>query len=122
MTTTATSSTTPSINLRRPSDLAGALRWLNHGSELAYNLKGTKAKHSDVICQLLVEAVEVIDKTPDNERRWLTSGQRSGWNAPGLLRADLIALERVRILSAMKPFDDAETRYLPQRDDDERAL
>lgn len=107
---------------RRPSDLADALRWLNHGAELAYDLKGAKAKHSDVLWQLLVEAIEVIDKTPNRERRWLTSGNRSGWKSPGLSHTDLIDLERTRFLSAMKPFDDGTTRYLPQRDDDERAL
>lgn len=106
----------------RRSDVAEALRWLNHGTELAHDLKGTRAKHRDVIWQLLVEAVEVIDKQPDRERRWLTSGTRSAWKAPGLSHADLTALERVRFLSGMKPFDDSETRYLPQRDDDERAL
>ena len=106
----------------RPSDIEDALGWLDHGADLARGLKGDRGRHSDVIWQLLVEAVEVIDKQPDRERRWLTSGTRSAWKAPGLSHADLIALERVRFLSGMKPFDDSETRNLPQRDDDERAL
>lgn len=104
------------------SSRAKALGWLAHGGELAVALKGDRANHSDVIWQLLVEAVEVIDKTPDRERRWLTSGNRSGWKAPGLSRADLVAFERVRFLSGMKPYDDAATKYMPQRDDEERAL
>ena len=99
-----------------------ALGWLFHGGELAIALKGDRAKHNDVIWQLLVEAVEVIDKTPDQERRWLTSGHRSGgWNMIGMSRAELIEIERIRLLSAMKPFD-GKTKCSPQRDDVDRAL
>lgn len=103
-------------------DRTKALGWLTHGGELAAALKGEKAKHSDVIWQLLVEAVEVVDKTPDNERRWLTSGNRSGgWNMVGMSREELIVIERIRLLSAMKPFD-GQTKYSPQRNDVDRAL
>ncbi|MEH2517374.1 hypothetical protein V1279_002947 [Bradyrhizobium sp. AZCC 1610] len=103
-------------------DRVTALGWLAHGGELAVALKGDRAKHSDIIWQLLAEAVETIDKTPDQERRWLTSGQRSGgWNMIGMTRADLIEIERIRLLSAMKPFDGA-TKYAPQRNDVDRAL
>jgi hypothetical protein len=99
-----------------------ALSWLTHGGELAVALKGVRAKHSDVIWQLLVEAVEVIDKTPDNERRWLTSGQRSGgWNMIGMTRADLKEIERIRLLTGMKPHD-GQAKYSPQRNDVDRAL
>jgi hypothetical protein len=99
-----------------------ALSWLAHGGELAVALKGEHARHIDVIWQLLVEAVEVIDKTPDQERRWLTSGQRSGgWNVIGMSRAELVEIERIRLLSAMKPFD-GSTKVSPQRDDVDRAL
>jgi hypothetical protein len=98
------------------------LSWLTHGGELAVALKGGLASHSDVIWQLLVEAVEVIDKTPDQQRRWLTSGQRSGgWNMIGMTRQDLQEIERIRLLSSMKPYDGA-TKYAPQRNDVERAL
>jgi hypothetical protein len=103
-------------------DRTMVLGWLAHGSELAFDLKGDRAKHSDVIWQLIVEAVEIIDKTPDQERRWLTSGNRSGgWNMIGMSRADLIEIERIRLLSAMKPYD-GQTKYAPQRNDVERAL
>jgi hypothetical protein len=103
-------------------DRTKALGWLAHGGELAEALKGDQARHSDVIWQLLIEAVEVIDKTPDQERRWLTSGQRSGgWNMVGMSRAELVELEKHRLLSAMKPFDGRAT-YGPQQDDSERAL
>lgn len=99
-----------------------ALSWLSHGGELAFALKGDRAKHADVIWQLLVEAVEVIDKTPDQERRWLTSGQRSGgWNMIGMSRAELIEIERLRLFSSMKPFD-GNTKTAPQRNDVDRAL
>lgn len=99
-----------------------ALGWLSHGGELAVELKGERAKHSDVIWQLLVEAIEVIDKTPDQERRWLTSGQRSGgWNMIGMSRAELVEIERLRLFSSMKPFD-GKTKTAPQRDDVDRAL
>lgn len=103
-------------------DRTKVLGWLAHGGELAVGLKGDRAKHSDVIWQLLVEAVEVVDKTPDQERRWLTSGHRSGgWNMIGMSRGELIEIERIRLLSAMKPFD-GQTKTAPQRDDLDRAL
>jgi hypothetical protein len=103
-------------------DRINTLSWLTHGGELAVALKGGLAKHSDVIWQLLVEAVEVIDKSPDNERRWLTSGNRSGgWNMIGMTRQDLLEIERIRLLSAMKPYD-GQTKYSPQRNDVDRAL
>jgi hypothetical protein len=103
-------------------DRINTLSWLTHGGELAVALKGDLAKHSDVIWQLLVEAVEVIDKSPDNERRWLTSGNRSGgWNMIGMTRQDLLDIERIRLLSAMKPYD-GQTKYSPQRNDVDRAL
>jgi hypothetical protein len=99
-----------------------AISWLVHGGELAVALKGDRARHSDVVWQLLVEAVEVIDKTPDQERRWLTSGSRSGgWNMIGMTRQDLLEIERIRLLSAMKPYD-GQTKYAPQRNDVNRAL
>ncbi|MGJ4953146.1 hypothetical protein [Bradyrhizobium sp. HKCCYLS20291] len=103
-------------------DRTNALSWLAHGAQLAFELKGDQAKHSDVIWQLLVEAIEVIDKTPDQERRWLTSGNRSGgWNMVGMSRAELLVIERIRLLSAMKPYD-GQTKFAPQRDDVERSL
>lgn len=99
-----------------------ALGWLAHGAELAKALKGDRATHSDVIWCLLVEAIETVDKTPDQERRWLSSGSRSGgWNMIGMTHADLKEIERIRLLSAMKPFD-GSTRYSPQRNDVERSL
>jgi hypothetical protein len=105
-----------------PEERSQILGWLTHGGELAAGLKGDRAKHNDIIWQLLVEAVEVIDKTPDQERRWLTSGNRSGgWNMIGMSRAELIEIERIRLLSAMKPYD-GQTKYSPQRNDIDRAL
>jgi hypothetical protein len=99
-----------------------ALGWLTYGGELAVALKGDRAKHADVIWTLLTDAVEIMDKTPDNERRWLTSGNRSGgWNQVGMTRNELIEIERIRVLCSMKPFD-GQTKYSAQRDDVDRAL
>ncbi|WP_439357940.1 hypothetical protein [Bradyrhizobium sp. DASA03007] len=103
-------------------DRTKALGWLAYGGKLAWALHGDRVRHSDVIWQLLVDAVEVIDKTPDQDRRWLTSGQRSGgWNMVGMSRAELIDIEKNRLMSGMKPFDGV-ARYGIQKDDIERAL
>ncbi|TYO65429.1 hypothetical protein FXV83_15955 [Bradyrhizobium hipponense] len=104
-------------------DATLVLGWLRRGAELAYDLKGyEEARHNDVIWQLLVESVAIVDKLPDQEKRWLTSGRRSGgWNMIGMSRAELIEIERIRLLSAMKPFD-GDTKTAPQRDDIDRAL
>jgi len=103
-------------------DRSNAISWLTHGGELAVALKGDRARHSDVIWALLQESVEAIDKTPDNERRWLTSGNRSGgWNMIGMTRDDLHEIEKIRLLSAMKPYNGV-TKYAPQRNDIDRAL
>lgn len=103
-------------------DRTAYLAWLSHGAELARTLKGERAKHADVIWCLLTEALDMLDRTPDQEKRWLTSGFRSGgWNMVGLTRAELYELERIRVLSAMKPYD-GTTGYSPQRNDLERAM
>jgi hypothetical protein len=121
MTTTDTTIITHTSTFRQPSDGADALRWLNHGAELARDLKADRATHRDVIWQLLIESVETIDKSPDRERRWLTSGKRSNWTlSTGMSHTELAALERNRVLSAMKPFDGQAT-CLPRRDE-ERAM
>lgn len=110
------------INSSSHEDRVKTLGWLTHGGELAVGLKGDRAKHIDVIWCLLSEAVEVIDKTPDQERRWLTSGNRSGgWNMIGMSRQELIEIEKMRVLCSMKPFD-GQTKYAPQRNDVDRAL
>lgn len=98
------------------------LRWLTHGGELARERKGERARHSDVVWSLIVEAIDTLDRLPDQERSWLTSGTRSGgWNMVGMTPADLREIERIRILSSIKPFDGV-AKYSPQKDDTERAL
>lgn len=98
------------------------MSWLAHGGELARALKGEEARHRDVIWMLLTEAVETIDKLPDQERRWLSSGARSGgWNMVGMSIADLKELERIRLLSAMKPYDGSSRASFATHDID-RAL
>lgn len=82
------------------------LSWLRHGADLAREQKADKAKHNDVIWRLIEEAIETIDKLPDQDKRWLTSGFRSGgWGMVGMTASDLRELERIRFLSAMKPYD-----------------
>lgn len=103
-------------------DRQTVLRWLRHGRELATDIKGERACHRDVIWSLLVEAVAVIDRLPDQEKRWLTSGTRSGgWNMVGLTASDLKDIERIRLLSAMKPYD-GQTKVTPQSGDIDRAI
>ena len=76
-------------------DRIKALGWLAHGGELAVALRAIAPNTATSSGPLLQEAVEAIDKTPDQERRWLTSGNRSGgWNMIGMTRADLIEIER----------------------------
>lgn len=105
-----------------PDDRSKALRWLGYGSELAKDLHGERASHRDAIWCLLCEAVQVVDRLPDQERRWLTSGTRSGgWNMVGMSLAELREIERIRLLSAMKPYD-GSARVSPQSEAIDRAL
>lgn len=99
-----------------------ALSWLAHGEQLAVSLKGEAAKHSDVIWQLIVEAVEITDNLPDQERKFLTSGNRSGgWNQVGMTPGEAFQIEKIRMLCAMRP-NDSEPRFQAQRNDLERAM
>lgn len=105
-----------------PEDREKALIWLGHGAELARRLKGEKARHRDVIWCLLSEAVEIVDRLPDQDKRWLTSGTRSGgWSMVGMSKSELKELERVKTLSAMSPFE-GTTKVSPQSADVDRAL
>jgi hypothetical protein len=100
-----------------------ALRWLAHGCALALSLKSDKARTNDAIWSLITEAVDIIDRLPDQERGWLTSGTRAmKWSGDGLSVVELKELERLRAMSGMNPFAAGETGYSPQRDDVERAL
>jgi hypothetical protein len=104
-----------------PDDRPKLLRWLTHGVELARDLHGPKADHRQAVWCLIVEALETFDRVPDQERRWLSSGTRSGgWNAVGMTAHDLLEIEQLRILSAMSPFEES-SKVSPQRDAVERA-
>jgi len=107
----------------RPDDRAKLLRWLTHGVGLAIDRFGPdKASAQKAIWCLLGEALETLDRVPDQERRWLSSGTRSGgWSQVGLTAHDLMEIERLRILSAMSPFE-TSTKVVPQKDAVERAL
>jgi hypothetical protein len=99
-----------------------ALRWLAYGARLAIGRK-TKPCHNDVIWSLLVDAVDVTDRLPDQERGWLTSGTRAmKWQGDGLSQAELKQVEIARVMSGINPFAGGQTNYSPQRDDVERAL
>jgi len=101
---------------------AQILRWLSHGAELAWDRHGERATHDHVIWCLVEEAIDIIDRQPDQEKRWLTSGTRSGgWNMVGLTISEAMQMEAIRIMSAMKPYDGQAT-YKPQRDDVEKAM
>jgi hypothetical protein len=105
-----------------PEERERFLRWLGHGAEMARDRFGDRASYRQMIWLLLSDSLDVLDRVPDQERRWLTSGTRSGgWNAVGLTKAELIEIERLRIMSAMMPFD-GTTKVMPQRDDVERAI
>lgn len=105
-----------------PDDRYRILRQLSHGAELARSRHGDRATHHRVIWALIEEAVDVLDRLPDQDRRWLTSGTRSGgWNMVGLSDVEAADLERIRILCAMKPYD-GQAGYTPQRDDTDRAV
>lgn len=107
----------------QPDERTALLRWLTHGVELAIDRHGREgASCQKAIWCLIGEALETMDRVPDQERRWLSSGTRSGgWSQVGLTAHDLIELERLRILSAMSPFE-ANTKVSPERDAVERAL
>jgi hypothetical protein len=105
-----------------PEERERFLRWLGRGAEMARDRFGEGASYRQLIWLLLSDSLDVLDRVPDQERRWLSSGTRSGgWNAVGLTKAELIEIERIRIMSAMMPFD-GTTKVQPQRDDVERAV
>jgi hypothetical protein len=108
-----------------PSSLEGkdeVLRWLRHGAELARDLKRDRATIRDVIWCLIAEAIQFIDRLPDQERRWLSSGTRSGgWNMVGMTLSELRQIERIRMMSGINPFE-GTPRINPQSAEIERAL
>lgn len=98
------------------------LGWLRHGAELAIKRRGEKANRTDVIWSLIEEAVETIDRHPDQERIWLGSGRRCVLASMVVVtKTDLSDLERLRYLSAMKPYD-GPASTVPDPDAIERSL
>jgi hypothetical protein len=99
-----------------------ALRWLGHGAELARSRFEGRPKPWHTIRVLLEDALQIMERIPDEEKRWLNSASRSGgWSSVGMTQAELAEIERIRVLAGIKPFD-GQARTLPQRDDVERAL
>lgn len=96
----------PSEARHLPDNLDSALRWLDHGVELAQARRGDRAVHTDVIWCLVEEAVDIMDRMPDRELGWMKIGSTSaGFGGLGLSREELLAIEQMRYLSNMKPYD-----------------
>jgi hypothetical protein len=105
-----------------PEDRERALSWLDHGVELAREKYGASATYRHVLWLLIHEALDLLDRVPDQEKRWLSSGTRSGgWSSVGMTREELLEIERLRVMASMMPFDGA-TRYQPQRNEVDRSL
>lgn len=105
-----------------PEDRERALSWLGHGVELAREKYGASASYRHVLWLLINEALDLLDRVPDQEKRWLSSGTRSGgWSAVGMTREELLEIERLRVMASMMPFD-GPTRYSPQRNEVNRSL
>ncbi|WP_298962453.1 hypothetical protein [uncultured Methylobacterium sp.] len=105
-----------------PENRDRTLRWLAHGIELAQGRHGAKATHRQAIWLLLTEALDLLDRIPDQEKRWLYSGTRSGgWGGVGLTRAEMEEIERLRVLSSMLS-PAGRAGYMPQRDEVDRSL
>lgn len=103
----------PASEAYLPDDPDLALRHLAHGVELARTKLGDRAGHADAIWALLEEAVETMDRLPDRERGWLRIGSTAaGFDGSGLTRRELQALEQLRYLSGMKPYDGPTARVI----------
>jgi hypothetical protein len=85
-----------------PEDRERALSWLGHGVELAREKYGASATYRHVLWLLINEALDLLDRVPDQEKRWLSSGTRSGgWSAVGMTREELLEIERLRVMASM---------------------
>lgn len=98
------------------------LRWLRFGTRLAQEVYGEKATPQQAVWLLIVDAVDLLDKTPDQERRWLSSGTRSAGIQPiGLTAYEAELLEITRINAAIHPAD-KKANYAPAPDDHDRMM
>lgn len=100
-----------------------ALEALDHGGRLALALHGPEASPAQILWCLIQDAIAAVDSLPDQDRRWLKSGFRSGgWANIVNTKWDVALVERLRLMSAMKPTDDGEPKTQPQRREIDRAL
>lgn len=82
-----------------------ARRWLTDGFRLTQARGLAPAPHT-IIWQLILDAVTIIEGLPDQEKKWLTSGSRSGgWNMIGMTADDAREIERARLMTGMAPGD-----------------
>lgn len=78
------------------------LRWLRRGAERALKLRGERARHTDVIWQALCEALELIEKDEDQEKRWLSSGTRCSLaSLQGMSLQEAFELQVAQMMDAM---------------------
>lgn len=97
--------------------------WLRHGADLARARHGERAHCRHVIWLLFEEAIQTIEKVPDQERSWLTAGFRSGgWSQMVVTWEEIVDVEFHRLMAGMKPTDEGSPKTAPQRNDVDRAL
>lgn len=97
-----------------PTDPDLALRHLGAGRQIAAEKFRDRALTAgDVVWALVEEAVETMDRLPDRERAWMAIGSVSaGFGGSGLTKRELLALEQLRYLCAMKPYDGPTGRVI----------
>jgi hypothetical protein len=98
------------------------LRWLRHGRVLSTEIYGVKAGPFQDVWTLLVEAVEMIDRTPDRERGWLTSGNRAQVFGFAVTKEDIKILNTLLEAIGETTFSQQGTRVDLVNDDHERML
>lgn len=89
----------------KPEDADRALKILNDAVEDLY-ARNVPVVAADLVWDLLVDAARTIESLPDQDRRWLSSGSRSGgWNMIGMSSSEARAIEKARLMSGIMPGD-----------------
>lgn len=104
-------------------ELAGRnLRWLRAGRSIATSAHGLPPSPFNDIWVSLVDAVEMIDRVPDREKGWLTSGKRAQVFGFATTREDVQLLEFLLHTIGESTFSQIETKVDLVADDHERML